>query len=107
MKITNLKKLKPKSLIVFDLDGTLAPTKSPIDREMANLIEKLLQTKKVAVIGGGKYTVFQAMLLNELKAPKKLLENLFIFPTTATAFYRYKNKWKTVYTLRLSGAEAD
>lgn len=31
-----------KKLIVFDLDGTLAESKSPIDGEMAALLEKEL-----------------------------------------------------------------
>lgn len=105
MKISNLKNLKPKKLIVFDLDGTLARTKSPMDKGMADLFEQLLKVKKVAVIGGGKYEIFQLQLLNEFKIDKKLFKNLFIFPTTATAFYVYKNGWKKVYALRLSKKE--
>ncbi|OGE74451.1 MAG: hypothetical protein A3C49_03275 [Candidatus Doudnabacteria bacterium RIFCSPHIGHO2_02_FULL_42_25] len=97
MKISNLNKLGQKDLIVFDLDGTLARTKSPMDKEMARILKQLLSVKKVAVIGGGKYEVFQMQLLNELKASKKLLENLFLFPTTATVFYKYQNGWKKVY----------
>ena len=107
MKI-NIKKLgnlKPKKLIVFDLDGTLARTKSPMDKEMADMLEQLLEVKKVAVIGGGKYGIFQMQLLDELKIAKKLFKNLFIFPTTATAFYLYKNSWKKVYALSLSKSE--
>lgn len=105
MKISNLEKLKLKKLIVFDLDGTLARTKSPMDREIADLLEQLLKVKKIAVIGGGKYEIFQLQLLNELKIDKKLFENLFIFPTTATAFYLYKKGWKKVYALSLSKKE--
>lgn len=105
MKISNIAKLKPKKLIVFDLDGTLAPSKSPMDNEMANILGQLLRVKKVAVIGGGKYEIFQMQLLHELKIDKKLLKNLFIFPTTATAFYIYENSWKKVYALALSKKE--
>lgn len=102
MKVTNLKKIKPKDLIVFDLDGTLARTKSPMDKEMAELLEKLLEQKKVAVIGGGKYEVFQMQLLDQLKIKKELLRKLFLFPTTATTFYRYTSDWKKVYFHGLS-----
>ena len=77
MKITNIQKLKPKQLIVFDLDGTLAPSKTPMDREMCGLMEKLLQGKKAAVIGGGGYGQFKKQLLETLKIPKELLKNLF------------------------------
>lgn len=105
MKITNLKKLKSKQLIVFDLDGTLAPTKSVIDLEMNKLMARLLEQKKVAVIGGGKLALFEEQLLNELKAPKNLYHKLFLFPTTATTFLRYDQGWKKVYEHKLAKAD--
>src|SRR3989344_3264323 len=105
INLNNHNKIKTKKLIVFDLDGTLARTKSPMDSEMANLFEQLLKAKKIAVVGGGKYEIFQLQLLDELKNAKKLFKNLFIFPTTATAFYLYRNGWKKVYALRLSQKE--
>ena len=42
-----------KALIVFDLDGTLAASKSAIDSEMATLLTALLAEAKVAIISGG------------------------------------------------------
>lgn len=102
MKINSLKKIPKKDLIVFDLDGTLIETKSPMDQEMSRLLCKLLQVKKVAVIGGGKYEIFQELFLKRLKCPRKLLSNLFLFPTTSTSFYRYKGGWKNVYSLKLT-----
>ena len=78
MKITNIQKLKPKQLIVFDMDGTLAPSKTPMDREMCGLVEKLLQIKRVAVIGGGKYGLFKQQVLAPLKISKELLKKLFL-----------------------------
>lgn len=99
MNITNLNKLKPKKLIVFDLDGTLAPTKSVIDSEMNRLMVQLLGSKKVAVIGGGKLELFKEQFLNELKAPKEEYKHLFLFPTTATTFLRHNGKsWQKVYS---------
>jgi hypothetical protein len=41
-----------KELIVFDLDGTLAESKSPLDAEMSALLHELLGIVKVAVISG-------------------------------------------------------
>ena len=105
MKILNLKKLKKKDLFVFDLDGTLVPTKSPMDAEMSRLLTRLLQVKKVAVIGGNKYAVFQELFLRRFKCSKKLLQKLFLFPTTSTVFYRYNHGWKKIYALHLNKAE--
>lgn len=104
----SLSRLNKKKLVVFDLDGTLAPSKSVMDKEMAKLLEKLLSVKKVAVIGGGKYEIFKFQLLNELtkiKAPALLLQHLYLFPTTATAFYKHHRKWDIVYSLKLKQEE--
>jgi phosphomannomutase len=48
-----------KKLIVFDLDGTLAESKSAIDSEMADLITALLKVAKVSVISGGSWDQFE------------------------------------------------
>lgn len=105
MKISNISKLKPKKLYVFDLDDTLADSKTPMDQEMAGLIKQLLEKKKMAVIGGGKYDLFKWQFVSQLKIPGKLLENLYLFPTSGNAFYRYKSGWKNVYSHNLSKAE--
>lgn len=106
MKITSLKTLTYKDLIVFDLDGTLAETKAPMDREMAGLVRELLKLKQVALIGGGKLELFKYQFLNELKAPKEFLKNLSLFPTTGTTYLRYnKSLWKKVYARNLSVSE--
>ena len=42
-----------KNLGVFDLDGTLAVSKSEVDPEMAGLFDSLLGMVKVALISGG------------------------------------------------------
>lgn len=98
-------KLSQKSLIVFDLDGTLTETKSNLRPDMAKALAALLQEKKVAVIGGGSYRQFRTQFISNLDCPSRLLERLFIFPTTATAFYRYHNGWKNVYAHFLSTAQ--
>ena len=55
-----------KKLVVFDLDGTLAQSKSSIDDEMAALFDKLLGVIKVAVISGGNWPQFQKQVLAHL-----------------------------------------
>lgn len=97
---------KDKKLIVFDLDGTLTESKSEMDEEMTGLIEKLLEKKLVAVIGGGKYETFRRQFLSKLKAPPGSLKNLFLFPTTATSFYKHNGtSWEEVYRENLSDDE--
>lgn len=105
MKITNLKKIGNKKMVVFDLDGTIALTKSPMDAEMAELFKGLLDSKKVAVISGGKLGLFKIQILNPLKGKRANLKNLFLFPNTGTAFYKYDGGWKNVYQLTLTKDE--
>lgn len=99
-------KHKNKKLIVFDLDGTLTESKMNLDKEMALLLAKLLEKKKVAVIGGGMYKQFQFQFLDKLHVSKTLLGKLFLFPTTSTAFYKYvKNSWMQIYSENFSQQE--
>lgn len=105
---------KDKKLIVFDLDGTLSESKTDLDAEMASLLGELLKIKKVAVIGGGEYRRFQNQFLSKLNTREDLLENLSIFPATATAFYKHVNNdwhehkesdWEKVYSQDLTEVE--
>ena len=57
---------KIKRLIVFDLDGTLANSDAAIDAEMADLLNKLLEISKVAVISGSDWPHFEKNLLSKL-----------------------------------------
>jgi len=55
-----------KKLIVFDLDGTLAESKSSLDAQMSALLRELLGIVKVAVISGGNWPQFENQLLSNL-----------------------------------------
>lgn len=91
--------LRRMELFVFDLDGTLAESKISIDREMEGLFCALLTKKKVAVIGGGKRSQFFYQLVGHLSCRSTLFSRLFIFPTNATQFYRYRKGtgWTKIY----------
>ena len=52
-----------KSLIIFDLDGTLAQSKSNLDAEMATLLGRLFGTVDVAIISGGAWEQFEKQVL--------------------------------------------
>lgn len=95
---------KKKKLIVFDMDGTLTPSKAPIRRDMARLLERLLKRKTVAVIGGGRYEQFRRQFVGRAKFSNELAARLFLFPTSAAAFYRCRNGWKKVYAHTLPAA---
>ena len=86
-----------KKLIVFDLDGTLAESKSSLDAEMSALLHDLLGIAKVAVISGGDWPQFEKQLLSNLSHDERLT-NLSLLPTCGTKFYRYDSgDWKKIY----------
>jgi hydroxymethylpyrimidine pyrophosphatase-like HAD family hydrolase len=93
-----------KKLIVFDLDGTLAESKSSLDAEMAVLLNALLAIVKVAVISGGNWPQFEKQLLSNLAHDEKLM-NLSLLPTCGTKFYKYESGWKILYSEDFTGEE--
>jgi len=86
-----------KKLIVYDLDGTLAESKSSLDKEMSALLHKLLGIAKVAVISGGDWPQFGKQLLSNLPTDKSL-RNLSLLPTCGTKFFKYNGKWTKIYS---------
>jgi hypothetical protein len=86
-----------KKLIVFDLDGTLAPSKSSLDAEMSALLHDLLGVVKVAVISGGAWLQFEKQVLSHLPQDESLAR-LSILPTCGTKFFQYTGKWKQLYS---------
>ena len=86
-----------KKLIVFDLDGTLAPSKSALGSDMSALLHDLLGIVKVAVISGGDWPQFQKQLLSNLPQDKRLI-NLSVLPTCGTKFFQYSGEWKKLYS---------
>jgi HAD superfamily hydrolase (TIGR01484 family) len=97
--------INDKKLIVFDLDGTLAPSKSALEADMASLLVELLLLKKVAVISGGGYPQFQAQLLQSLPAGVDSYANLFLLPTSGTRMYVWRGMWYEQYAEHLTPAE--
>jgi HAD superfamily hydrolase (TIGR01484 family) len=97
-----------RKVIAFDLDGTLAPSKSPLPDRMAELLDELLEQYHVCVISGGKFGQFEKQLLSNLKASSANLERLHLMPTCGTRYYKYdipKNKWEKVYAEDFTEAE--
>lgn len=95
-----------KKLIVFDLDGTLAESKSAIDVEMSSRLRDLLGIMKVAVISGGDWPQFEKQLIPALPDDSNL-NSLSLLPTCGTKFYEYKLAWKKLYSEDFTDTEKD
>ena len=97
-----------KKLIAFDLDGTLAESKSTATDRMVDLLGQLLDKFHVCVISGGRFEQFEKQLLSNLKVEPTKLERLHLMPTCGTRYYTYEvaNKnWRKVYAEDFSEAE--
>jgi len=93
-------------LVAFDLDDTLAPSKSPLDPRMADLLVELLDRTEVCIISGGNFAQFKMQvvdMLPEMDAAK--LANLHLMPTCGTQYYRHDGGWNQVYAQNLSDDE--
>lgn len=78
-----------KQVISFDLDGTLAESKSALPDRMSELLIDLLDRYQVCVISGGKFGQFEKQLLGNLPATPTQFERLHIMPTCGTRYHTY------------------
>ena len=94
-------------LVAFDLDDTLAASKSPIDPRMAKLMVSLLGVVDVCVISGGQIAQFHMQLIDNLDTVSDdILSRLHLMPTCGTQYYRHADgDWKQIYAEYLSDDE--
>jgi phosphomannomutase len=96
MPVTDASSALPP-MIVFDLDDTLAPSKSPIEASMAVLLYQLLGRTAVCIISGGRFEQFRDQVLSALPGTERL-RNLHIMPTCGTRYLVWDGKqWAQEY----------
>jgi phosphomannomutase len=86
-----------KDLIAFDLDGTLAESKQPLQGTTGQALADLLEVAQVAVISGGDWPQFDKQVASRL--PERAdRTKLWLMPTTGTKLYSYRDgEWRAVY----------
>ena len=90
--------MKQPRLIAFDLDDTLAPSKSRMDPVMADLLGALLGLVPVCINSGGRFEQFSAQVLTSLPATSHL-SNLHLMPTCGTQYYERSGAgWSRMYS---------
>lgn len=99
-----------KKIIAFDLDDTLAVTKSPISDRMGELLVHLLEKYDVCIISGGKFEQFKIQVVDRLEASQRQLSRLHLMPTCGTRYYRHDeidDEWKLIYAEDLTTEEKE
>jgi phosphomannomutase len=85
-------------VLAFDLDGTLAESKSAITPRMAGLLVRLLEEVQVCIISGGAFPQFRAQVLDHLDAAPGQLAALNLMPTNGTRYYLFRDgDWREIY----------
>ncbi len=97
-----------KKVIVCDLDGTLAVSKSALSPEMAETIMNILPKYYFAIISGGGFAQFEKQVISQLHGDSQFFKNLYIFPTMGGMCYTYDtevSEWKKIYDESLAEDE--
>jgi len=89
-----------KKLLAFDLDDTLAVTKSPISDQMVEVLGNILDHFDVCIISGGKFEQFKNQVIDRLDISPMKLRRMHMMPTCGTRYYRYdetSKDWELQY----------
>ena len=98
----------PIRLIAFDLDDTLAPSKSPIPDPIGAHLLALAERVEVAIISGGQLGQFRSQVVERLPDPTPTaLSHLHLMPTCGTQYYRFdgSGQLETIYAHSLTDDE--
>ena len=91
-------------LFAFDLDDTLAPSKSPLEPRMVAALSSLLRHVPVAIISGGAFGQFRTQVVDRLTSlDSEMLGRLHLLPTCGTQYYVHRaDGWQRVYAETLT-----
>lgn len=85
-------------LVAFDLDDTLAPSKTAMPEPMAAALRLLLGQVPVCIISGGQISQFRNQVLTHLGAAPDELARLHLMPTCGTRYMRFVDgAWCELY----------
>lgn len=86
-----------KKLVVFDMDDTITPSKSPIGADMAELLVQLSRKVFVGVVSGGKLAQFEKQLLQYVSPEIRKETKMYIGPTSGAQMYQVDDVAHKVY----------
>ncbi len=80
----------PPKLVAFDLDDTLAPSKTAINARIGEQLIALAERVEVAIISGGQIVQFRTQVIDRLPdAAASVLAHVHLMPTCGTQYYRH------------------
>lgn len=104
---TNFSKDTHKAL-AFDLDGTLAESKSDMTVEMGKVLASLLSYIPLAFISGASKDQFMSQCIQHIQATEDQFKNLYLFPENGASLYLFQHGgWVPQYEENLSSVEKE
>jgi phosphomannomutase len=97
-----------KKVLAFDMDDTIAITKSPISERMATAFNHILDNFDICIISGGNYNLFGEQFISRLDVDETKLKRVHLMPTCGTRYYRYDeavHDWALQYANDLTDEE--
>lgn len=93
------------ALAIFDLDDTLAPSKSRVHPSIVDMLVSLTRVADVAVISGGRFEQFDTQLLSSID-DQEALARIHVLPTCGTRYLVHGTSgWEEVYNEPLTREE--
>ncbi len=99
--------MKKYATLIFDLDGTLAVSKSAISNSISELLSTASKSLNLVIISGGMFSQIKKQVIDELGTGTRL-ENISILPTSGSQMLCYNVKtlsWDTIYKKVLSSEQ--
>ncbi|MTE23297.1 HAD-IIB family hydrolase [Microbacterium sp. ZXX196] len=99
--------MTPSPLVVaFDLDDTLAPSKSPVAGRVAEQLVALARRVEVAIISGGQIAQFRAQVVDRLPDAPDALAHIHLLPACGTQYFRHDGTaFRALYARDLTADE--
>jgi phosphomannomutase len=99
--------LEDIKLVAFDLDDTLAPSKSALDPTMARLLVRLAELVPVCIISGGSFEQFRSQVLAGIEELREItdtggngpISRFHLMPLSGTQYYAWTaGHWLRIYS---------
>jgi phosphomannomutase len=93
--------------VVFDLDGTLAESKSPVDQDMCDLLAALSEHVPIAVISGASWAQMEEQVLPQLGHAGVTLSRVTLLPVSGAQLWEHMDTdvWRLVTEAPLEDRE--
>lgn len=93
-----------KKIFFLDYDNTIAKPRHSPSPEMVIVLNKTLETKKVAIITAGRTEIeLRNLLMPYIK--EDLLKNLYLCPYYGNKIFSYREDWKNIYSSEIISKE--